>query len=514
MSGILKDFVENVKLAICEDRKSDGYMRVSGVFQKVDTRNANGRIYSSELWEKVLNDGRTKDLVESRRMLGEVEHPTDSVTNLARVSHIVTKVYRKGNIIIGEAEILNTPSGMIIQELIRRGVPVGISSRGRGTSVQKEGVEYVNPDDFKLDTFDFVYNPSTPGAYPELQESVLAGSPYAKGSPMSAKLDQIKKFDVRAGEIISLAASKQSADDLHKFHKECVEMSGSLSELVESFTDSDNKEHKTYVATVSERIDAATQAVTDSLDKTYSESSLDHRAEIALAGSRSDTQTLSILRDLLAEARKENSYLRTRLDQVTAVVESSEEDILRRYNAATQLCQELMDKLQESLSAQAELSAEHDELTERYKAAVELVADVQERQAAGRLTSLVREAIETHPELAPYVKTLRSCKTEDELRERISELSEAIGLGEKTEAEDLSARVSLSSASKGDEDNESNESVDTSLSRDKKNLTESSDKKKKVPARGTAEKILEGGGSASTPEAELTDYLLESFNLS
>jgi hypothetical protein len=67
----------------------------------------------------------------------------------------------------GVVEILNTPSGKILQELLAGGVKLGISSRGVGTT-KKEGDKQVVQDDFQLICWDIVSEPSTPGAF--LQE--------------------------------------------------------------------------------------------------------------------------------------------------------------------------------------------------------------------------------------------------------------------------------------------------------------------------------------------------------
>jgi hypothetical protein len=70
----------------------------------------------------------------------------------------------QGDVVYGAIEILDTPSGKIIQSLIESGVTLGISSRGVG-STQKKGNTQIVQDDFQLICFDMVSEPSTPGAY-------------------------------------------------------------------------------------------------------------------------------------------------------------------------------------------------------------------------------------------------------------------------------------------------------------------------------------------------------------
>lgn len=503
---IFKDFTESA-LTICEDRKQDGYMRVKGPFQKAETRNANGRIYPSSLWEKVLGDESIKNTIESKRMLGCVEHPSSGVTSLADVSHIVTSLKRNGNEIIGEAEVLNTPSGLIIQELLRRGVPVGISSRGRGSAMTRNGVEYVNPDDFVLETFDFVYKPSTPGAFPELQESVLAGSPFAKNSPMSAKIDQIRKFDVRTVDITEKANGKLELSELHDLHKECVEIRSSFDTIVKGMNEDENKEHAKYVGEVSQKIENACSLLGKKLDRNYTISDLGRRVDSALlAQATGSKEVADMLKGLLGEAKKENTYLRDRLEQLLDKNEAAHDDISRRYDVVVKFAEETLAKLQETTSALAELTAEHDGLQTRYEAAVELVAGVTERQSGGKLARLVQDAVEKTPELAKFQKSLQSCKTENELEERVGELVEGLSLSRKPVfGNKLNGRLSFAGAVSKDSHEQLNESVSLPAL-PKKGLTETK------ATRGNADKILKEGAEAKSDD--LTEMLLSQLGLS
>lgn len=65
---------------------------------------------------------------------------------------------------MGKVKVLDTPSGQVLRSLVDSGVKLGISSRGLGTVSDTGGVSEVN-DDFQLICFDFVSEPSTPGAF-------------------------------------------------------------------------------------------------------------------------------------------------------------------------------------------------------------------------------------------------------------------------------------------------------------------------------------------------------------
>ena len=89
---------------------------------------------------------------------------TSSVVELKNASHIVREAYMDGDVCYGVVELLNTPSGKILQSLVESGVTLGISSRGVGSTKRKGDVDVVQ-DDFQLICWDFVSEPSTPGAF-------------------------------------------------------------------------------------------------------------------------------------------------------------------------------------------------------------------------------------------------------------------------------------------------------------------------------------------------------------
>ncbi len=152
--------------------KNSGKLIVRGILQKASEQNQNGRVYTRALLEREA--GKYQELIDDRRALGELDHPESSVVNLQNVSHNVTKMWWDGDNLLGNVEVLGTPSGNILKELFKSGITLGISSRGMGTTRESEGKTLVN-DDFELVAFDFVSNPSTRGAFLEpvnLNESV------------------------------------------------------------------------------------------------------------------------------------------------------------------------------------------------------------------------------------------------------------------------------------------------------------------------------------------------------
>ena len=147
--------------------ENDGRLIVSGVLQRAEAKNQNGRVYPKEVLVREAKK-YADSFISERRALGELDHPDSSVVNLNNVSHNVLEMAFKGDDLVGKVEVLSTPSGNILKELFKSGIKLGISSRGMGSvkEVMKEGENTleVQPD-FELIAFDFVSNPSTHGAF-------------------------------------------------------------------------------------------------------------------------------------------------------------------------------------------------------------------------------------------------------------------------------------------------------------------------------------------------------------
>tara|TARA_Y100000310_G_scaffold20837_2_gene20199 strand:+ start:14 stop:613 length:600 start_codon:yes stop_codon:yes gene_type:complete len=167
---LLTEYYELCEGGVCQDLLTEhekafvanGGMILSGVMQRADAQNGNGRVYPRAVLMREM-ETYTK-LVKERRALGELDHPEDSVINLKNASHLVTDCWWDGDDVMGKVQILNTPSGQVLQELVSSGVKLGISSRGMG-SVHESNGQTVVEDDFQLICFDFVSEPSTTGAF-------------------------------------------------------------------------------------------------------------------------------------------------------------------------------------------------------------------------------------------------------------------------------------------------------------------------------------------------------------
>ena len=166
MKKLLIDHIpfQVAKLTLSESKGiPNGRMRIKGKLQESDVKNGNGRVYPREVLEREAKKYAEGPIADNTA-LGELDHPESSIVNLNNVSHNIKRIWWEGNDLMGELELLNTPSGKIAQEIISAGIPLGISSRGMG-SVQQIGETVEVQDDFELLCWDLVSVPSTPGAY-------------------------------------------------------------------------------------------------------------------------------------------------------------------------------------------------------------------------------------------------------------------------------------------------------------------------------------------------------------
>ena len=175
---LLREYYELCEGGVCQDLLTeeekrfvaDGGMILTGKLQEAEKENGNRRVYPIDVLRREMKN--YDKLVRERRALGELDHPDDSVINLKNASHLVTNVWWDGNCVMGKVKVLDTPSGQVLRSLVDSGVSLGISSRGLGSVSESANGAVTVQEDFQLICFDFVSEPSTPGAYMAIQEGV------------------------------------------------------------------------------------------------------------------------------------------------------------------------------------------------------------------------------------------------------------------------------------------------------------------------------------------------------
>ncbi len=139
---------------------------IEGIFLQGDITNRNGRRYPVGILEGAVNSYIKRADLEGGGAYGELGHPQGPTINLDRASHLIRSLVKEGTNFIGKAEILTgTTMGDNVAAIISHGGRVGVSSRGLGSLVQREGVNEVQNDFYLATAADIVADPSAPDAF-------------------------------------------------------------------------------------------------------------------------------------------------------------------------------------------------------------------------------------------------------------------------------------------------------------------------------------------------------------
>ena len=202
---LITENIEDVEYITEETKDGKKVYSIKGIFMQADVKNRNGRVYPKEiLTNEVIR--YNKEFINNKRAFGELGHPEGPVVNLERVSHMINKLYPDGNNFIGEAKILDTPYGKIVKNLIDEGAKLGVSSRGMGTLVNKNGANHVKDDFYLATAADIVADPSAPNAF---VEGVMEGREWVWNN------GNIKEQDISALKVQIESAKKSQREDVN-----------------------------------------------------------------------------------------------------------------------------------------------------------------------------------------------------------------------------------------------------------------------------------------------------------
>ena len=187
---LISEEIQDVEYITEEKENGKKNYKIKGIFMQADIKNRNGRIYPQAVLEKEVRR-YNKDQINNNRAYGELGHPEGPTINLERASHMITKLYPDGKNFIGEAKILSTPMGKIVENLLDDGAKLGVSSRGMGSLNQKNGANYVRNDFYLATAADIVADPSAPNAF---VEGIMEGKEWVwnHGTLVEAELVRMK----------------------------------------------------------------------------------------------------------------------------------------------------------------------------------------------------------------------------------------------------------------------------------------------------------------------------------
>lgn len=149
----------------------DGVLcRVSYPICVIGKRNANNRVYEKDVWDKVLLQDDIKRKLENRALFGHAEHPEQTQSNLEKTCHVIFEMWQHDGVVWQTLDILDTPTGRIVDCCLRAGCGVGMSTRAEGDLEEAEDEEgmyqKVVAESYVYETTDFTADPSTASALP------------------------------------------------------------------------------------------------------------------------------------------------------------------------------------------------------------------------------------------------------------------------------------------------------------------------------------------------------------
>ena len=189
---LISEEIESVDI-LTEEKDGKKTLYIQGPFLQAEIVNRNKRCYPlSTMMNEVKRYNEA--FVSKGRALGELGHPDGPQINLDRVSHKIVSLTQEGNNFVGKAQILSTPMGKIAESLLDSGVKLGVSSRGMGSIVNREGVSYVGEDFMLATAADIVADPSAPDAF---VDGVMEGKEWVwEGSVLREKKTEVIKKEI------------------------------------------------------------------------------------------------------------------------------------------------------------------------------------------------------------------------------------------------------------------------------------------------------------------------------
>ena len=160
----------------------------------------NGRKYTRELWEKVMQSEDFQEMMDSMTCFGENDHPTEQSeridSSLKEVSCVLTdmQLIDEEQVVWCKFDILDTPQGRILKSLVDYGCSLGVSSRGLGEEIVRDGETIIDPDTYSFFGFDVVVTPACKIARPAATESVNAKAKSVVES-FKREIENAKTFD-------------------------------------------------------------------------------------------------------------------------------------------------------------------------------------------------------------------------------------------------------------------------------------------------------------------------------
>lgn len=287
-------------IAESPDAPRPGFLgKLKGPAADYNSPTRNDNFYSRELWEHVVASDDFIELYEAKCLFGEVDHPEDRLETLVKNAAISLVGYEfndDNGTLDCEFDILDTPMGKIVKSLAEYGSKLGVSSRGAGDVVTRDGVDYIDPESYEFEAFDIVLQPAVKQARPTVVESL--------NKDKSKKLIESLQSEIDKTE-------SESALNLIKSIVQSTNLPDS-----ESLIDSINNkiagipERDTISSGLLADLEAATDKISELTDQI---NTLNTEVDKLKEESSTTGSKISELSSALSESRKNGKYLSSRI---------------------------------------------------------------------------------------------------------------------------------------------------------------------------------------------------------
>lgn len=301
----------------------------------------NGRRYPYELWVNVQNSPDFKEGMSTLTIFGEADHPETRVdTSIKEIAIVLTKfeIRKSEGVVYVEFDILDTPNGRILKELLDYGSQIGVSSRGIGDEVVRDGETIIDPDTYMFYGFDAVVMPAVAAARPAVIESanrnlVESFTREIENASCEAELQSIKRI-AESVNLPDLDSIKESVDK----RLNSIGNGDDISTKLETDLGTLAKENEQLRATIAQ---LESKASADDIRMKKMKAQLKE----ALANSRSMSKMLQ--ERMKTVAKLEDSLLESahQMDEMTDLVESTKTRYQNRVRSISESRKSLQSQL-------------------------------------------------------------------------------------------------------------------------------------------------------------------------
>lgn len=339
---------------------------VEGPIMSYESPTRNERLYTRELCEKIINSDYVAEMLETKSFLGEADHPSDDRLNVhfPLVSHAVrdiqhdpiNKCYR------AKIDILDTPQGRILETLRRYGTLLGISTRGAGAVIMRNGQSLVDINSYIFSTLDIVHLPG-------LKTARLINTNTANESLNLSTLDKLESpTSILKSYILSESVQYEKYDD-----------ESTLDEVIDTAIDNSDEKVLLYARMVCNTLGLEKELISK-IDSTLSKLNTD-------CSDSSQSLVIKALSDELDRSRKEVTELTSKVSdssntKTVAQLQNDIEDLISKLDderlTSTKLRDEINEVEQENeglLKKIARLAKEKSDLLFNYKKTVSELGD-------------------------------------------------------------------------------------------------------------------------------------------